>query len=170
MKIYIGLSQPTGKFAPFADLIKWVEARPYDHCYVRLQEPMNAQYVIFQASKSQVNVYNKDIWQKSNAPFKEYEIEITEDQYKVLWTFVIKNLGIPYSLKEDFGILLMKIFKLKTNPFDAGMSVAFCSQLGATVCKNLGIDIPYEASSVDPSLLDQLLINAKLPMIMFPKF
>ena len=170
MKIYIGFSEPTGKFVPFATLIKWVEARPFDHCYIRVQEPMNKEYVIFQASKAMINVYNKDIWQSYNSSYREYEVEISQEQYEKVWKFVVKNLGIPYSLKEDFGILLMKIFKIKNNIFDAGMSASFCSKLGAIICKEIGIEIKENASIVDPSLLESLLSKEKLVVIEKPLF
>jgi hypothetical protein len=169
-KIFIGFSSPTGKFEPFAWLIKWVESRPYDHAYIRLQEPINNEYFIFQASKEMVNAYNKDIWQSLNASYKEYEIDITDEQYAALWLFIFANLGVPYSLLEDFGILLMKIFKLSKNPFDNGMSAEFCSELCANVCKLIGIDISEESSSIDPSALDALLSTRGFVCTPSPKF
>lgn len=169
-KIYIGFSSPTAKFAPFASLIKWVESRPYDHVYIRLQEPMDSEYVIFQASKEMVNLFNKDIFQANNDSYKEYEIDISDDQYASLWRFVKKNLGIPYSLKEDFGILLMKIFKLEENPYDNGMSASFCSELAVEVCKMLGIHIAEQSSSIDPTLLDSILADNKFACVSSPKF
>ena len=169
-KIFIGFSYPTGNFEPFAFLIKWVESRPYDHCYIRFPEPMNNDYLIFQASKEMVNIYNKDIWQSSNSPCKEYEIDINDEIYRDLWNFVKDNLGIPYSLKEDFGILLMKIFKLESNPYDNGKSAQFCSELGANVCKILKLPIQEESSAIDPSLLDSILSNLSLPLTVKPKF
>jgi len=170
MKIYIGFSAPKGSFEPFAEIIKWVEARPYDHTYIRLPEPMDNEYVIFQASKLMVNLYNKDIFSAANTTFKEYEIEVTDEQYMALWRFVRSNIGIPYSLKEDFGILLMKVFHLKNQPFDQGMSAQFCSKLGVNVCNLLSISIPVEASAVDPSLLDKILDEKGLPCTESPTF
>jgi len=170
MKIYIGFSAPKGNFKIFASLIKWVEARPYDHTYIRLPEPMDNEYVIFQASKQMVNIFNKDIFSTSNTVFKEYEIEVTDEQYIVLWQFVRANLGIPYSLKEDFGILLMKVFHLKNQPFNEGMSAQFCSKLAAIVCKMLGIEVPADASEIDPSMMDKILEGAGFPCVETPKF
>lgn len=156
--IYIGFSKPIeGKFSPFAKLIQWVEARPYDHVYIRFPEPVDNEYLIFQASKEMVNLYNLNIFSSMNDSIKEYMIVCTDEQYMALWSFIKKSLGIPYSLKEDFGILLMKIFKLKHNPYDSGMSAQFCSKLGAMVCQILGIEIPDNPSVVDPSLLDSIL-------------
>ena len=169
MKIYIGFSIPTS-VNPFAALIKWVEARPYDHVYVRLPDPMDGEYLIFQASNLQVNLYNKDIFQQAHKSLKEYEIDITDEQYKVLWTFVKSMLGVPYSLKEDFGILLMKIFRLASQPFNDGTKAEFCSKLAAQVCAILGIKLPEDAGAIDPSGLDSILATANLPCVNNPTF
>ena len=56
-------------------------------------EPMTGEYVIFQASKEMVNLYNKSIFSAANASLKEYELECSDEQYKTLWAFVIANLG-----------------------------------------------------------------------------
>jgi hypothetical protein len=171
MKIYIGLSKPTTSFPVFGWLIQWVEARPYDHVYVRLPEPMDNEYMIFQASKEMVNLYSKNIWLTENAPLKEYEIDITPQQYIILWKHVKSSLGIPYSLKEDFGLLLMKIFKfIKNNPFSAGGSAEFCSKEAAIVCDLLGIDVGDSPDNIDPSLLDVILSKKGLPCVESPQF
>lgn len=167
MKIYIGFSKPSGKFVPFAWLIKWVEARPYDHAYVRFQEP-KGDWMIFQASKEIVNIYNVPLWLQSNVSLKEYEIEVTEAQSDALWKFIKKGLGTPYSLSEDFGILLMKIFKLKNNPLSKGMSAAFCSEEAARICELLGIDVGDSPDNIDPSGLDAILSTKNLPCVLDP--
>src|SRR6266403_3720707 len=155
--VYIGFSSPiSGKFSPFAWLIKKIESRSYDHVYIRFPEPVYSSYLIFQASKLMVNLYNPKIFANENSVVKEYSMELTDDQYNKLWSFVLENLGIPYSLLEDFGILLMKVFKIK-QPFNSGMSAQFCSKLGANVCILLGINISESPGSIDPSLLDLIL-------------
>lgn len=170
MKIYIGFSKPTASLPLFGMLIEWVEARPYDHAYVRLPDPMDGEYLIFQASNLQVNLYNKDIFQQAHQSLKEYEIDITDEQYKALWKFVKSMLGIPYSLKEDLGILLMKIFHLAAQPFNDGNQAEFCSKLAATVCEMLGIKLPEDAGAIDPSLLDSVLSSTTLPCVANPIF
>ena len=156
MKVFIGFSSPTGSFEPFAWLIKKVECRPYDHCYVRIVEP-SGKTMIFQASSQMVNLCSLPIWLQSNVSLKEYEIDITDAQNAALWQYVLANLGIPYSLLEDFGILLMKVFKLKNNPFAGGMSAEFCSKNGANVCNLLGIKMPESTDNIDPTKLDSIL-------------
>lgn len=165
MKIYLGLSSPSSKFAPFAELIKWVLKREYDHCYVRFQEP-NGEWMIFQASGLAVNVCNTQIWLKKNYSVKEYEVEITKEQNDFFWQFVKDTVGTPYSLKEDFGILLMKVFHLDENPYDAGMSAQICSQLMAEVCKRIGIRIDQNTSTIDPSAMDKILEARGFPCVL----
>lgn len=167
MKIYIGFSKPI-KDNPFAALIKWVEARQYDHAYVRLQEPMFKEYVIFQASGLAVNLFNTEHFVSRHSIIKEYEIEIDTDQYAMLWKFVISMLGIKYSLKSVFGILLMKVFHIRQILGDGDKS-AFCSKLSAQVCAMLGIKLPDDPDSIDPSALDRMLEILNLPMKLDPK-
>lgn len=165
MKIYIGFSHPQ-KWTVFARLIAWIESRPYDHCYVRFQEPAG-DWMIFQASGLFVNLFPLDRWQSINVPVKEYEIEISDEQYQALWKYIKSNLGLPYSLKEDFGILLMKIFKLKTNPYSTGGRAEFCAEEAANVGRLVGLPIPINTSSLDPSELDSILSQAQLPVTNF---
>lgn len=163
MKIYIGFSRPV-KWTLFARLIARVEARPYDHCYVRFQEPAN-DWMIFQASGLFVNLFSLSRWSTINVSVKEYEIDITKEQYDILWKYIKSTLGVPYNLKEDFGILLMKIFKMKTNPYSAGMSAEICSKLAATVCQILGINIPPDLDTIDPTMLDSILAKTGLKQV-----
>ena len=170
MKIYIGLAAPNGGFVPFAWLIQAVLKKKYDHCYIRFQEPAG-EWMIFQASGFAVNIYNVDIWKSANISVKEYEIDLTTEQAAgpdSLWEFIKSRLGLPYSLKEDFGILLMKIFKLKNNPYAAGGSAEICSQLAADTCKFLGIDIAQNTATIDPSTLDSILSNKNFPFVENP--
>jgi hypothetical protein len=168
MKIFIGFSKPI-KGNPFAALIQWVEARPYDHVYIRIQEPMDGEYLIFQASGLQVNLINIIIFKSKHQSLKEYEIDITNEQYQILWRFIKSMLGVPYSLKEDFGILLMKIFKIK-QPFNDGIKAEFCSKLGATVCQLMNIPISENPDNIDPSGLDMKLQSLNLICNNFPEF
>lgn len=169
MKIYIGFSKPTpGGFVPFAWLIQKVISRPYDHVYIRFPEPMTQEYMIFQASSRIVNLYGLRLFNEVNTVVKEYEIECTDYQYLKLWTFIKHNLGVPYSLMEDLGILLMKIFKLKKQPFSKGMSAEFCSKLGAMVCQILDIEIDEDPDAIDPSRLDFILSYKQLKSVDYP--
>lgn len=157
MKIYIGFSKPTKSFVPFAWLIQRIISRPYDHVYIRFPEPVTNEYMIFQASSTMVNLYSLRIFNSINTSVKEYEVDCTDEQYTNLWKFITNNLGVPYSLIEDFGILLMKVFKLKKQPFSRGLSAEFCSKLGALVCPIIGIDIMQDPGTIDPSRLDSIL-------------
>lgn len=168
--IYIGFSKPvSGRFSPFAWLIQAIEKREYDHVYIRFPEP-TGDYMIFQASKNIVNLYATKLFIEANTSIKEYEIHCTDEQFNNLWFFIKNNLGIPYSLLEDFGILLMKVLHLNKNPFNKGLSAEFCSQLGATICPIIGIDISEEPSSISPSRLDYILSMTGLPVKNNPVF
>jgi hypothetical protein len=161
MKIYIGFSKPTTRLPLFGWLIQAIIKRPYDHAYVRFNDPLLKKSMVFQASKEMVNLYNYHTFLEYNKPVKEYLVECNDVHYKILWDYITDSLGIPYSLKIDFGILLMKIFRLKDNPFGDNPNEEVCSELAARVCAILGIVIAEQFSDIDPAALDQILSNNK---------
>ena len=167
MKIYIGFSRPTAKFAPFAWAIQAIEKRPYDHAYVRMQEPKNNQWMIFQASKTMVNMFSIPWFLHANIVIKEYEIECSSEHYAKLWKFAMDNLGVPYSTKQIIGIFLRKIFHIKQILPD-GTSGEVCSELAARVCKIMDIPITEDLDSITPSDLDELLSSFSIPCVLTP--
>jgi len=164
-KIYIGFSKPTTKLPLFAWLIQFVEKTPYDHVYIGIEEPMYNNYMIFQASKEMVNLYNPDIFAQTNKTIKEYELSCTDDQYKDIWLFAINNLGTPYGLSQDFGILISKIFKTK-QLFSNKTKEEICSELAARVCNILGIKINEDFDLIDPKEMDKILQDAKVRQVL----
>ena len=166
MKIFIGFSSPKSPWKLFANSIKLIEKRPYDHVYVRFPEPLYKKYMIFQASGTMVNMISPEIFLKVNFTIKEYEIEINEEQYGELWSFILTHLGIPYSLKQILGVLLMKIFHIK-QPFTE-LDGEICSKLGSQICELLNIQIKEDLNSITPSDLDEILSNQQLKIINSP--
>ena len=79
-------------------------------------------------------------------------------------------LGVPYSLKEVWGLLLMKIFHLSKQPFDDGLKQAFCSELAAAVFELLNVPMSEGLSSIDPSALDIKLDSLDFLVNLNPQF
>ena len=62
----------------------------------------------------------------------------------------------------------MKIFRIEP-PFNDGNSVEFCSE--ASSCLPMfGVNTPGDRGSIDPSALDLILSNAKIPCVSNPTF
>jgi len=120
--------------------------------------------MVFEASKEMVNLYSYEVFLQSNSTVKEYIINTDQSHYSDLWIYIIQSLGIPYSLKIAAGILLMKIFPFKSNPFGNSPNEEVCSELASRVCAILGVPVPLDYSSIDPSALDQLLSNNNIPL------
>lgn len=165
--IRIGFSSPTTKFVPFAWAVQAIEKRPYDHVYVRIQEPLNGQWMIFQASKEMVNMYSISWFLNSNEVIKEYEIPCTNDQYKDLWQFAMDNLGVPYSTKQIIGILFRKLFRMN-QIFPNGTSGEICAELAARVCIMLGFTPKEDLDIITPSDLDYFLESCGVICILNP--
>jgi hypothetical protein len=138
-KMVIGFSKPR-KFKPFAELIKFVFATPYDHVYLKFQSDFFSRDLIYQASKLMVNFMGSKTFLSENLIIDEFEIELTDEQMQALIAFAIDNACKPYGMLEAFGLGLVRVSEIfgKTirNPFGGGTQNYVCSVLAAYVLQN----------------------------------
>lgn len=147
MKIVFGFSRPQ-KELPLSILIQLVEKRPFSHAYVRLIDPTGLN-VVFQASGLVVNLVSFANFQAVEVIVEEYELDVTDDQYKELWTYIISKLGTSYSITQLFSILLNKLTGLKI--YDNGATKEVCSELAARTLTFLGKSVPGDLDYETPS-------------------
>ena len=133
-KIRIGFSSPQGIFNPLSWGIKLVQGWwGASHTYIRY-ESQSGIPMVYQASGKMTNFMALHNFKKIANIEYEYELEVTEEEYKLLmWEFDIMA-GIPYSTTQLVGILLKDIFKI--NPFRNGNQAAICTEIVAGVLKN----------------------------------
>lgn len=153
MKVIIGFSAET---KIFARAIKWSTHSKVSHSYIRFPFTKNNAIVI-QASGLNVNAVAYTAFLKKHHVFKEFEIEIAEDDYQNGLDFLVNQLGKPYSAAEILGfcwVLLAKAFKKKIhNPFNDGNSAWVCSTLVASF---LGLPNPKDETPED---LMEIVLN-----------
>ena len=128
-KIVIGFSRPKGWFKPFSWAIRLVEKTPYSHVYIRAHSDALDVDLIYQASGAQVNFMGIQHFHDHAKTLYEFEFEISDEKYKQFMQWAIINSGADYSIKQPLGILLIKLFNLKRNPFDNGRCAWVCSEL-----------------------------------------
>lgn len=79
----------------------------------------------------------------------EFEVDIDEDKYKQFMRWAITTSGADYSIKQPLGILLIKLFNLRRNPFDNGRCAWVCSELvGFFLLEFAGVYISDETLDV----------------------
>jgi hypothetical protein len=128
-KLVIGFSKPKGFFKPFSWAIRLVEHTPYSHVYIRSRSEALGVDLIYQASGAQVNFMGLEMFKAHALILSEFEIDVEDDKYKEFMRWAIVNAGAPYSAKQPLGILLIKLFNLRKNPFANGGRAWVCSEL-----------------------------------------
>lgn len=155
MKIIFGFSRPQ-KELPLSVLIRQVEKRLFSHAYMRLMDPIGLE-VVFQASGLAVNLMSLTNFKAMEIIVEEYELEITDDQYQELWTYIISRLGVSYSILQLFSLLLYKLIGVKV--YDNGETGEICSELAARTCTFLGKPVPGDLDYETPSDFREFCTN-----------
>jgi hypothetical protein len=132
-KIIIGFSKPRDKIFPiFSWLIKLWDRANYSHVYIRWETSLKDK-ICYQASRSMVHFIGEKVFKRTIIPVYEFEFELSEEKYREMVSFCIKNAGVSYSFLQIIGIALSPIFK--KNIFSNGANAFVCSELTAVILK-----------------------------------
>lgn len=142
--VKIGFSRPKSPLKVFSFCIRLIEGwTPYSHVYVRSYSDVGEGDIIYQASGVQVNFMGLKHFVDHAEIVKEFEFQITLEEYKAYMKWAIQEAGAPYSVLQAFGILLVRLFKLKRNPFSNGCKAWVCSELVGKLLKDhFGANLP----------------------------
>ena len=161
MKIYIGFSKPKNhKFPIFSWLIRLFERTRYSHVYIRWYDEKSDSSICFEASGRSVKFICKEVFEERINPIHEFEITIDENDYFNLQHFAFNNSGKDYGVKQVFGILLVRLFGLRKNPFASGQKSWVCSELAGTVLsKVLDVDTGLDLDIAGPKDIFKFIKN-----------
>ena len=134
--VYVGFSKPKMKFPIYSWLIRALEHTEFSHVYVWHDTKYNLP-IIYQASGVAVNFMSGPIFKEKNEVVKEFCFQVTDVAFQKYMQYALENVGRDYSLKQAFGILVKKLFRLKQNPFSNGRSDYICSELVAVILDEL---------------------------------
>lgn len=127
--VVVGFSRPRAFFKPFSWAIRLVERTPYSHVYIRSRAERLGVDLIYQASGLQVNFMGLEHFKEQAHIVAEFEASLPEEKHDEFMRWAIINSGANYSTKQVLGILLIKLFNLKRNPFSNGRIAWVCSEL-----------------------------------------
>lgn len=156
MKITVGFSSAKDWWLIGSTIIKLGEKRPYSHAYIRYKHPETGQNILTQASHGAVNQCLFENFQKDNKVIKEYEFEITDEQFDLLEQTIKENLGKPYGSWELVWISIKKLFHIELNIHDENATY-ICSEFVAMLLNVLNIIKPDDLDYLTPSDLDTLI-------------
>jgi len=94
-------------------LIRLWTLKPYSHCAVKLptKEALGAN-AHFQSSDGMVNCMADDAFNAKHEIVVRYEVEVTKQQYKDIRNKLFEDMGKPYGMWQNVGIVLTDILRL----------------------------------------------------------
>lgn len=163
MQVTIGFSKRNMTFSRF---LRWVEKRPYSHCYVSYANHVTGQELILHAAGFNIHTITKENFIKhGNIIVKEYPYTISDPaKIKNVLSFMFEMSGRPYGWKQIIGVGIARLseflgYKIK-NPLADKNKTMVCSEFCAHVVQKSGIapaiDLDY-AEEGGPSWLDKEL-------------
>ncbi len=165
--IVIGFSRPKKKFLPvFSWLIRLIQGTAFSHCYVRWFSETYDEPLVYEASGTQVRFVGSQAWKNHVEVIHEFELDISDVQFKAFVKFCMSTSGMPYSSTQIFGIALVQVAKLikvkMGNPLKNGKRGWVCSELvGYLLNDIIGVAYDYELDSAGPKEIYELV--AKIP-------
>ena len=156
MKISVGFSRNKAWYKVGSTAIELVEKRPYSHAFIRHTDPFTSRDMIAQAAHGMVNEMSFVRFCEDNTVVKQYDFDITPDQYKTLIEAIEDNLGVPYGYMELIWIAIKKLFHVEVNIHDHD-DTYICSEFVGRLLEILNIIKPADLDFLTPSDLDKLI-------------
>lgn len=140
----------------FARLIRWATRSSVSHVYFRIPTySITGRSWIFQASGIAVNLEGDQHFSSHAKIIREFEIDLTEEQFTELELYMLDSVAKPYSMAQLVGmcwVLLGKAFGQKfKNPYADGSKSYICVELVARILR-----IPGSEDLTPEDLLDYL--------------
>lgn len=110
MIIKMGFSTPKRQ-NPLSYLIKLIEGTPFSHAYIALRVEPGIN-VIYEANTLGLHFKSYRHFKIDNTIIKEYPLQIDNEQYNDLLSFLFNDSGKPYSVYQLIGILVYRIGKV----------------------------------------------------------
>lgn len=129
IKIYVGFSVTKRRFAPLSWAIRLMEGTPYSHVYLQWHSIGADSNVVYEAAGSYLRFLALPIFKEKNKTVKEFEFQITKEQYKRLLKFCMRQAGTDYGILQLVGIAMVKLFRLNKNPLSRGRRSQVCSEM-----------------------------------------
>lgn len=153
--VFVGFSKAKRWYMPLAWLIRVIEGTKYSHTYIRFKHNSGVE-VVYEASGIAVHFKALSIFKEDNTIVKEYSFAITPAQRKQLVAFMLANAGVEYGFKQLFGIAIVRLFRLKKNPFADGRKSQVCSEVvGHFLEKIMKLDTKLDLDIAGPKDIDK---------------
>jgi hypothetical protein len=168
MKIKIGFSSPINHPFPILSwAIKTIYNTPYSHCYLKFHSDSLERDIIYEAVGVGVRFVGANLWSQHAEVIKEFEIDLSSDQYTELMRFCIDHAGIEYGKVQVLGIYAAKLFRMRENPFKNDDSLEVCSEIIGRILEQLGYEFNKSLDLISPKDIFEEL-DSKKGLILSP--
>lgn len=144
-KIVVGFSKGA---TVFGSIIRLMTGSKISHCYVRLPfEHDPSLSVIFHAAGFNVHYMNYEYFKTFQKEIvSEWEIELTEEQWKHAQKVRFEQAGKPYGWFQILGYIMVLISRRWNNPLSDGNRSHVCVEIAAKMLgiKNAENLLPHE--------------------------
>ena len=128
MEIIVGFSKPKNKYFPIISwLIRSLDKVPFSHTYLRWKSKSGAE-CFYHAATGMVHFLGSDIAREELDIVEEYSFTCTKEEYRKFIRTTHERSGIKYAKLQLIGMMLVRLFKLKRNPFSDGTKTTVCSE------------------------------------------
>lgn len=135
--ITIGLSTQKG-FKIGSKLIRMASGTPYSHVFIKMNPSSGSKLdfaKVFQASHGDVNAIKYDNFTNSSHIIKEYNIEVSDEDYFRIADYLWEQLGKRYGFTQLISIYLGVRWANNNE------SRFICTELAAMVLESIGVSI-----------------------------
>ena len=146
MEIIIGFSRSKHWYKVGSKLIRLAEKTNFSHVYLRIQDSLTDEPMVYQASLGSVNTQHFDVFKENNIVVEEVKLYVTVEQFHTILKFLQQNMGKKYSKLQIAILTVMKLLGRKTPIFTYDNDEFICSELGYNVLQLLGL---YPKENVD---------------------
>lgn len=159
MHVFVEFTRPLYKTLPlFSYIIRAVERTPYSHVRLRWVNSVGVP-VVYESTAASCRFLGPEAQQQFQAEaLKRYILELNREQYRELVKVCMEKAGTDYGYLQLIGILIARVFRLKSNPLSHGRDKQVCSELVAEIIKRvLKLDTGKDLDIIGPRDIDRFL-------------
>lgn len=142
-QIVIGFSKSSKKLAVLSWLIRLYQKTPYSHTYLRFYSETLNRTLVYEAVGSGLRFVGNWQWKKEAKEVYSFTIDVKKCNYVSMLQYCVDHAGTDYGFMQNVGVLIARIFGMKSNPFRKGKN---CSEVIAEILIHEGytFDKPFD--------------------------
>ena len=152
--ITIGFSKSKKRLPIGSWLIRLYENTPYSHVYLKFHSETLNRVLIYEAVGSGLRFIGSKAWGSHAVEVASFDVAMIQANYVTLLQYCVDNAGTEYGFMQNVGVVISRLFKLKSNPFQKGKN---CSEVVSEVLKLEGYTLKVSPNLSTPRDIYEML-------------